>query len=929
MSKNILFKVCLIHFLLCNTFGAIYGIGEKDSLDIDLGFGVVQSKNKTTVAALSITGEELKQTAALNLQEALYGRLLGLTAINTGGFQGERNYGALLNIRGLQTSSEDQNNILILVDGFERPIDKLTIDEVESVTILKDAAATVLYGYKGINGAIMVKTKRGLNDGFKVNVGYDHKFAFDPKIPDFVDAYTYANALNEARINDGLSPAYSAYETDAFKSNKYPKVYPNVDWKKESLRNVQSENQVNLSIKGGNSKLQYFTLLNYQDVRGLLNNTEENDGYSTQLKYSKANIRMNIDYWLTPTTSLQVNATGNFYETNRPAGADASEIMSYLFTIPASAFPVKTENSLWGGNTNSTYGTKNLSALIQGSGYRKYHGRSYYLDAQLTQNLGALLEGLSATVRMGYDNLSEIYEHRTRAFEYGNDRYIFDNAGNVIETTSYRAGNKAGNLEFSRALEYQWRKSNISFSLEYKKTLEENNFQASLIYATESNVNDGRYNTIYRRNIGGYLHYDRSGKYLADLALLHTGSNRSYPEKYAFSPVLSLGWVASEESFLANHAVIDFLKLRASAGILHSDYVPLPGLSFEDYSGGHGDYYFKNGYEQNWGFFLGYIPTTSFNLETAYKYNVGIDMNLLKSFELTADIYYQRRNNILQTTEGLNSAVMGIPSSYVNKGVVDSKGVEIGLNYTKKINDLWIYSGLMFTYGTNKIVDMVETPQAYAYLSRIGLPVNQYFGLEAIGFFKDQNDIDNSPVQQFSVVRAGDVKYKDQNKDGFINENDEVALGYSSIVPEINYAFKLGVEYKGIGANFLFQGAGNYSQALTVQGVYTPLVGNVNLSRHYYENAWRENGNNASPLYPRLTSETNPNNYRPSSIWYADASFLKLRNCEIYYKMENMKIYLKGENLLSFDNIDIMDPEVVSTAYPVLKSITIGAAINF
>jgi TonB-linked SusC/RagA family outer membrane protein len=939
MTKYLL-KICLIAFFFCNLSVSICANDGNDSLDVDLGYGIVQNKRLSTVAAYSITGDELKQTAAYNLQDALYGRLLGLTAIKTGGFTGERNYGAFLNIRGFQTSSDGQNEILILVDGFERPIDRLSIDEIESVTVLKDAAATALFGFKGTNGAIYVKTKNGEKaEGLDVEVGYDHKFTSNPLIPNFLDAYGYVNALNEGRSNDGLTPAYNQYEVDAYKIGKYPNIYPNVNWEDMALKKSGFDNQLNVSVKGGNPNLRYFTLLNYQNSNGLLNNTETNEGYSTQLKYSKANIRINMDSRVTNSTRLNVNAYATLYETNRPGGADINDLMSYVFSIPASAFPLKTNTGLWGGNTNSIYGTKNPGALIQETGYRKYHGRSYFVDAKISQNLNAWIPGLSALLRVGYDNSSEIYEDHVREFQYGNDRYVFDTSGNITATNTYTAGNKANNLTFSRALNYQQRRSNVNFSLDYKKMFEESNFHASLIYSTESNVDDGRHNTIYRMNIGGHFHYDLKDKYIADFTLLNTGSNRSYPNNFALSPVLSLGWNVSEESVLKENPVIDFLKIRASAGVLHTDYVPMAGLSYENYSGGHGNYYFSSGYRSESGRFLGYYPTSSFALETAYKYNLGIDFRCLNELNIIAEAYYQRRSNILQSTDGLNSAVRGIPPTYDNKGIVDSKGIEFAFDYNKRIRDLSLSIGAFFAYGTNKIVDMVETPQAYSYLSRIGLPVNQYFGLEAIGFFKDEADITASPTQEFSVVTPGDIKYKDQNNDNVINENDEIAIGYSSLVPEINYSFKIGIEYKGLGINAIFQGAANYSQALTVEGVYMPLVGNVNLSEHYYENSWRKDGSNANPLYPRLTSETNLNNYRQNSIWYKNASFLKLRNCEFYYKipssflshysLKEVKLYLKGENLLSFDNIKIMDPEVISTAYPVLRGISIGAAIKF
>ena len=935
MKFNILSNAYIVGFLFCSLTGhAQKTPDDTDSIKVDMGFGIIQDRALSTAATATIYAEELQKTAAISLQDALYGRLPGLTALKRGGFAGDNGYGASFNIRGTQTLSE--TGILILVDGFERPIDRLSVDEVESVTLLKDAASVALYGHRGINGAILVKTKRGQVGKRVIDISYDHKFTFDPKIPEFADAFTYAGALNEAHANDGLTPAYNQYELDAFKNNTYPSIYPNVDWKKEALKKSGSEDRLNLAISGGNEKMKYYTLLNYTDSRGLLNNTGMNDGYSTQLKYSKANIRANLDFQITSTTLMQVNAQGTFIETNRPGGASAYDVFNSLYTIPSSAYPVRTDNGLWGGTT--TNGASNLVAKIQNTGYGKTHARAFYTDAKLTQRLDFWLEGLSASARLGYDNYSEIYEQRKRGFAYASERYLFDTNGKVIGSTPNSGGNKTDNLEWSKWLSGQWRRANFVFTLDYKKSIGENNLMGSILYTTDAYTGNGRFNTFKRANWSAYFHYDWQEKYVADLALVLSGSNRSYPETFAFSPTVSAAWIISKEDFLKDNSLIDLLKLRGSFGIQHTDYVPRTGLSFEDYSGGSGDYFFGSGYNRNWGFFLGYLPTTSFKLETANKYNLGLDISLLKALNFSLDAYYQRRSNILLSGDGLNSDVIGIPSAYVNKGKVDSKGIEISLNYNKQIRDFSISAGAIFTYGTNEVKDLIETP-AYPHLSKIGKLVDQPWGLEAIGFFKDQADIDASNRQEFAIVKPGDIKYKDQNGDGIINENDEIAMGYSTNAPQINYSFNVGLEYKGIGFNVLFQGAGNYTQYLRTTGVYTPLVNNTNLALHYLENCWRAGQDNSNALYPRLTSENSPNNYRANSIWLSNVSFLKLRNCELYYKLparwlaktfiSDTRIYVKGENLLSIDNLDVMDPENIEASYPTLKAVNVGISLKF
>lgn len=908
---------------------------------VDLGMGIERSLLMSTAATETISGEELQKTAAVSLKDALYGRLLGLTALKSGGFVGETGYGATMNVRGAQTTTE--NNLLILVDGIERSIDYMTLDEVESVTILRDAAATALFGYQATNGAILVKTKRGTSDGkHHVSVSYDHKFTFNPSVADFVDAYTYANAINKARSNDGLTPMYNAYELNAFATGLDPYYYPNVNWKDELFKNMGSEDQVNVSLKGGNEKLQYFAMLDYTDGRGLLKDADRGE-YSSQLKFSKANIRANLDAQLTSTTKMQVNAVGSFIETNRPNGADPAGLTWMLYQTPASAFPVMNDPNgalagIWGGNT--TYGMNNPAAQVRASGFLKSHSRSFQGDVSLKQDLSFWVEGLSVSGKVGYNNFSEIYESNALGYMYGNQRYTFDSNGIPTGLTNYSAGNLTSNMEYNYYINQHNSSSYLAISADYATSFrDDDNFTASLIWhqkhsTTKPVGQTDRYLTYNRMNVMASLHYDLKQKYIADLVLAMNGSNRSYPEKWAFSPVLSLGYIPQND---ANAPILNLAKIRLSAGIQHIDYVPIQGIWLENYSGGGGDYYFGSGTgSQDWGTFIGYQPTSNFKLETAYRFNIGGDFRLFKQVDLTVDAYYNYRDNILLSGDNLYSSVMGIPAAYVNWGRVASYGIEIGANWVKKVNDDISFNiGADFTWGRNKQLRTIENV-AYDYLSAVDGRVNQAWGLEVIGFFKDEEDIANSPTQNFDVVRPGDFKYKDQNGDNIINEDDVVKMGYDTSIPEINYSLNLGFRYKGFGFNALFQGAAHYTAYLGTTGVWVPMVGGANLSQEYLENCWDYSDN---PKYPRLTSETNNNNYRANSTWYKNVNFLKLRNCEVYYylpetwmskiRVSQCRVFVKGENLMTLTNLPVMDPENIGTNYPTLMGVNIGFSLKF
>ena len=904
---------------------------DADSVRVDLGFGVEQTLANSPAAVSVITGDELRTSGAVNLSDALYGRLLGLTTLKTGGFQGDDNYGASLNVRGYQTLSE--NNLLILVDGVQRPIDHLSVNEVESVTVLKDAAAVALLGYEGVNGALLVKTRRGKEGKMKIDVGYRHEFLFSPKVSDFTDAYGYATALNEARLNDGLGAAYSPLELELFKSGTDPYYYPDVNWKDAVLKDNASEDEVNLSVSGGNKNDRYFTILDYTDARGALKGTDQTD-FNSQLKYSKANIRANLDFKVTPTTFMNVNMLASFIETNRPASGYANDIMYQIYKLPSTAFPVSLPDGTWGGN--STFGDANPVARVQSSGKEKTHQRALYADAKLTQRLDFIVDGLSASLRVAYDNMSSINERHGKSFQYGFLSYG-GTIGDKDETVTTVYGDKINNLSFSKWLGNQWRSNRFDFTVNYDHTFGDHWVSAAFIYNTVGIVGMNRYNTINRANVMGYLGYVWRKRLAASVTLGGNGSNRSYPHKWSFSPTASVAYTFANDM---ENPVLNMGKVRGSFGIQHSDYVPVNVIWLENYDGGHGNIVLKPNYDgNNWGNYLSHYPLSDFALETAYKYDLGIDLRLFGCLDFTLDGYYNRRSNIMMKADDLNSWIVGRPNSYATEGRVDSYGVEAGLSFVKSLSkDFSINAGAMITWGRNEIKSYIELP-AEQYQSHIGQRTDQAYGLQAIGFFKDEADIASSPVQQFSNVSPGDIKYKDQNGDGIINEHDAVYFGYGQNIPEINYAFSIGAEWKGIGVNAIFQGVSGLTKWLGTTGVWSCLRDNTNLSQHYYDNAWHPGSDNTNALYPRLTTQDNPNNSHASSVWYDDISWLKLRHVEIYYRlpscfvrklaMSDARIYVQGNNLFTFSNMKVMDPEVLGTSYPVFKGINLGLIVNF
>lgn len=930
MHNNMKIKNILILVGLCGAPMAVSAqvtLSDKASQKVDLGYGVEQSEFLTTAAATTITAEELRRTSAISLADALYGKLLGLNAFQNTGFKGEEGRGATFNIRGVQTTGE--RDILILVDGVERPIDRLTVEEVESVTVLKDAAAVALYGHEAINGVLLVKTKHGSKDDkYHFKVGASHKIQFDPQSADMVSAYDYAKALNRARLNDGSSAAYTDAELQLFQSGRDPMVYPNINWKDEVFKKTAHESNAFLSFYGGTDKVQYYTQLDYTDACGLYKNPDQGD-WNSQLKYSKANIRANVDFEVSPTTRVSANVLGILMETNGVPNVNSNDAWWHLYKVPALAFPVKTASGVWGGS--QTYGDFNLLAKSQGAGFMKTHQRQIWANMTLEQDLDIITKGLKFYVGASYDNSSNTIETRSKGYQYGWNYY--DGNGVMQETVM---GTVEDKLVFNYWVDSQWRIATFNAGFKYGIQLKNgDNFAANANYNMKSEIRDNRSNTWYRTNWQLALHYDHANRMMADVVLAANGSNRSYPAKWAFSPTLGLGYIYinSPESGLINYG-----KIRLSGGIQHTDYVPANGLWLAAWNNSHGQFWYGTNFQSSWGAFLTQFPTDDFMQETAYKVNVGTDLRIANQLDVTLDVFYQQRRNILVSAAQLNSDVVGIQSSYDDKGRVASYGVELGLRYARTFaSGLNLNGGASLSTVKSEILEWIETP-AYENLSVVGGPADAERGLIALGFFKDQAEIDNSPVQQFGQVKVGDIRYQDVNGDGVINENDYVAQDYGNAFPALNYAFNLGAEYKGFGISATFQGAAHQVKNLRyVDGVWGALSDNRNLSQEYYDNCFDSAGANA--LYPRLSTENVANNAQNSTIWYRNISWLKLRDCEVYYKLpasvveplkiSGAKVFVQGQNLLTIDNIDAMDAENLNTGYPVMKSVNIGLNVTF
>lgn len=904
---------------------------------IDVGANANFSREQSTSAVSVITSESTNKRSAKNIGNSILGQGSGLISLQKSG-----NYAGInptFYIRGMQ--SLDGNTPLFVVDGIERDIQYISAEEVESVSVLKDAAATALYGYKGANGVVLITTKRGKFNSKEIKVNLDHAINFMTHKPKFVDAQTYAKAMNEAYANDGFeNPRYTQEEVDAFGSGKFPYLYPNVNWVDETFRNHSVTNMLNASFTGGGEKFKYYALLDLQYDNGFVKNPDTHEGYSTNNKYVKGNLRMNMDMILSKNTTMKVNLLGVLAESNAPG--NSASLWDMVYSLPSAAFAVKGEDGKWGGNSTWA-GTVNPVAQSQDAGYSRNHNRGIYTDLTIRQELPAVLKGLAVQGRIAYDHFSNIYENYSKTYVYGSPT-VADWLGGEPQLGKAFTGGSESDLGASISTNSFTRRLHADASADYQNTFGAHSIYSQLKYDYEFSDEFAINSTLYRQNISWYTHYGLLNRYFLDLALVESGSNRLAPgSKWALSPTVSAAWVLSKENFMKNLNWVDFLKLRASYGIIQTDILPESGWMYymQQYQTTGGTYPFNSGFQSDFGrTSLDAIATSGLTREKAAKFNAGVDATLFGGLDFSFDGFYQRRSNIWVSTAGKYSSELGVDAPYEGDGIVDSWGWEASLDYNKQIGDVKFNIGANFDYYRSQIKEQDEAPKLYPNLVSTGHRVSQLFGYKAIGFFKDQADIDASKPQLLgSTPRPGDIKYEDVNGDGQIDTNDKTAIGYSTVAPEIYYNIHLGVEWKGLGIDAMFQGTGRYTGVLSTKSMYKPLVGNTTISQYYYDNRWTpETAGTAK--FPALSSTSNANNYNTNTLWMFDRSFFKLRNIEVYYNfpkamlaktklLNAAKLYVRGVDLFSFDHLDESDPEVFGATNPLNRSIVAGLSVTF
>ena len=901
-----------------------------------IGYGV-QKKESVTGSISTISLDEVKQISTPSLSNAIAGKLPGIITRQSSGEPGFD--AAQVFIRGIGTYGTAQGP-LILVDGVERSMDNINTEEIESFSILKDASATAVYGVRGANGVILINTKRGTVGSPKISFRSEAAVLSPTRMPNYIDGFEYASLINEALGYAGQPAQFSDEDLQLFRDGSDPYFHPNVDWQKEILKDHTYQTINNLNIRGGSENVRYFANLGYT-LSGGLYKTDNLNEYNTNALVKRYNFRSNIDIDLSKSLSLAIGIGGIIQNGNYP-GSSADDIFNAVKITSPTMFPKINPDGSPGGVLN--FLGSNPWGMLTQSGYARIDRNVLQGTFGAKWDLSRLVtEGLSLSGKFAYDHYYNARQNRYKNFEV--KEYIGQDAdGEDIYVVHREASALGYNVvhDSNRRLYFEG-------TVNYDRAFNDHQVTSMILFNSKENINLSAANSIGNlpaRSLGiaGRFTYAFMSKYLAEINFGYNGSENFPKEnRFGFFPSLSLGWVITNEGFWKYEA-INNLKLRGSYGKVGNDQIGQRFLFVSRINRNAAGYRFGNS-QQLWGGFAeDFIANPDVTWEIATKSNFGFDMGLLKNkIVLQFDAFYETRNDILtqRRTVPRIAGIMNHVIPWGNIGEVENKGFDGMIELNNRTSRGLFYSlrGNL-TYAKNTIIENDQPYPLFDYLWEKGHPVGQPFGLVSLGVFKDQEEIDNSPRQTYSIARPGDIKYKDINNDGVIDDYDRVAIGYPR-VPQITYGFGGTIEYKGIDVSLYFTGAAKASVFLEGRSIYpfNQGFGSGNILREYYDNRWTPD--NPDGYYPAVLNGSSPNNFRRSTHYMIDGSYLRLRNAELGYtlpktfsaklNLENVRLFANGMNLVTWDKVKVMDPESNSGTggYPLQRSLNLGLQVNF
>lgn len=923
LKKNCFLAAIVLNLFALQTMAQQAENNETDTIDIAFG---KQQELRITSAISTTQGESLQKSFTPNLGNTLYGRIPGLTVM-----QGNTEPGLespTLHIRGIGTLGSARDP-LVIVDGFESDFKQLTSYEIETISVLKDAAATAIYGMKGANGVLLVTTKRGTASPLQVSLSTQHGFNQATHYPEFLNAYDYARLHNEARRNDGLSILYLDDDLQAYQTGSDPYFYPDVNWYDQVLAKAAYTSNYNLSFKGGSPSIRYYGMLSALSNNSLLINSAKLSENSIRSNYRRYNFRTNVDVNLTGRLLATLLIGGSVEDKANPVGNNTNSLFNAIAILPPNAFPVFNPDGSYGGSSVYT----NPYGDVLENGMFTSNARTIQSALRLRQSLDMITEGLHLEGAVSFNNFFRNYSSKTGQYE----RFAIarDDNGDIV----YNKFGQNASLVSSENESEQWRNITLQGSLNYTKSFGHSDLDAMLIANLDNYTLMGEQYPFKHASLGGRFNYTLFRKYVAEISFSYMGSdNYMRGKRFGFFPAVSMGWVVSNESFLQNSEVVKFLKLRASYGLTGNEDYTNNRHAFEPRYTYPGGYHFGTGNTSSSSLTEGRLHNPNVTWEKEKKLNIGVDMNIQDRLSLNLDLFKNNRYDILVTPYGTIPGFYGMNLPLLNQGKVDNKGFELNIGYTDTYGEnfkYYIHAGVWF--AQNKITDMAEEARQFAYQVQTGGRIGQGYGLEAIGFFKDAADIAASPRQTFTSVQPGDIKYKDQNGDNIIDATDYVAIGNPS-VPEWNFSLNPGFSFRNFDFQVLFQGVKGRTAYLS--GLeYFAFQNNGKISSIAL-NRWTEQTKETAD-YPRLSTLNNANNFRYSSFWQRNGDFIKLRNIELGYTfpanifkgigINDARLYVNGTNLISWDKLEYNDPERPSgsVGYPPVRTISMGFKLDF
>lgn len=943
-----------------------------------------QKKLTLTGAITNVKMEELKHFNTSNLTNTLAGNVAGVMAYQKSGQPGKNT--SEFWIRGISTFGAS-SSAYILVDGFERDnLDDINIEDIESFSVLKDASATAIYGSKGANGVVLITTKHGKAGKVNINAKVETSYNTRTITPEFVDGFQYASLLNEARVTRNLGVLYQPVELEIIRNNLDPNLYPNVDWQDILLKDGAMSYRANLNISGGGETARYYVSMAYTQDEGMYKTDQTlRDKYDTNANFNRWNYRMNVDVDVTKTTLLKFGISGNLNKRNSPGIGDdkvwgqmfgynplytpttyVAEDGSGMVYYPAKGVYTEREEN---GETVYELDENYINPWVSSTqtGYNTEWQNNIQTNITLEQNLDFITKGLRFTGRFGFDTynnnsiqhhrLPALYSARSRNTETGLlDFQMVQTARDMTQSSA----NDGSRREFLDLL-LHWNRQFWDY----------HNFAANVKFTEDQNISTQNLgtdikNSVSRKNKGlaAQVTYNFASRYFADFNFGYNGSeNFADGHRWGFFPAWSVAWNIGEEPWVKNNVKwLDMFKVRFSNGRVGSDAT---GSSRFPYlytleASGNGYTWGANGQNTYGSVRYRQVSSDYVTWEVATKNDLGIDLVLFNNkFSLTMDYFDEERTGIFQerrflpTTVGLeywDSNGMNYPKA--NVGSVRSRGFDGNFSYNDKFGDVGVTVRGNITYSKNEIGEYDEENNVYPYQNQHGYRVNQERGLIALGLFKDYDDIRNSPTQEFGTVQPGDIKYKDVNGDGVVNDGDVCAIGATSR-PSLIYGLGFTITYKGFDFNVHLQGAGKSTFPTYGKCVWVFSENQWgNVFKGTLDNRWVDSQTAAqlgiaanedpNATYPRLSYGGNSNNDRNSTFWLRDGRYLRLKNVVIGYTLpkrivnrihfQNVRFYVSASNLLFlYKKFDTWDPESLQPRgedYPITKAITAGLQVN-